>query len=72
MGLLGNMYLQQEVIFEAHPQYELTQFAEKVGNTLSDPRIKAWIKKSIPKNPNITYAILNICEQAYLLALGQT
>ena len=72
MGLLGNMYLQQEVIFEAYPQSELTQFAEKVSNTLSDPRIKSWVKKSTPQNPNITYAILNICKQAYLLALGQT
>ena len=70
MGLLGNIWLQQGILFETVPKSELTKFTENVSNTLCIPRIKRWFKKTTRKRPDLTYDMLNTYKQAYLLATG--
>ena len=66
------MWLQQQVIFEPTPKSSLCLFAELVGNAITAPHIKRWLLRTLQKKPEVAYTILNVCEQAYLLASGQT
>jgi hypothetical protein len=70
LGLLGNIWLQQQVIFQQEPKSALTLFVEVLGDTVCAPHIKRWLLRSLPKKPEIAYAVLNYCEQAYLLVTG--
>ena len=70
IGLLGNICLQQQVIFEQEPTSFLTLFVEVLGDAVCLPHIKRWLLCSLPKKPEIAYAILDHCEQAYLLVTG--
>ena len=72
LGLLGTLWLQQQVIFEPTPKSTLCLFAELVGDAITAPHIKRWLLRTLQRKPKVAYAILNVCEQAYLLALGQT
>ena len=72
LGLLGTLWLQPQVIFEPTPESSLCLFAELVGDAIIAPHIKRWLLRTLQKKPEVAYAILNVCEQAYLLALGQT
>ena len=72
LGLVANVWLQQQLFFEAEPKSSLTLFAETIGDSLSVPSIRRWLKRVGPKKPEIAFAILNYVEQAYILASGQT
>ena len=45
----------------------LTLFVEVLGDTVCLPNTKRWLLRSLPKKPEIAYAILNYYEQAYFL-----
>ena len=72
LDLLGTLWLQQQVIFEPTPKSSLCLFAELVGDAITAPHIKRWLLRTLQRKPEVAYAILNVCEQAYLLASGQT
>ena len=60
------------MIFEPTPKSRLSLFAAMVGDVITAPHIKRWLLRTLQKKPEVAYAILNVCEQAYLLASGQT
>jgi hypothetical protein len=72
LGLLGNIWLQQQVIFEVEPKSVLTLFAEVLGDAICAPHVKRWLLRNLAKKPEVAYAILNYCEQAYLLVSGMS
>ncbi|MCP4739334.1 MAG: hypothetical protein GY873_34645, partial [Bosea sp.] len=72
MGLLGNLWLQPKVFFTTGGTSALEEFAELVGDACCVPVVKAWLKSVEASKPEVAFAILNACEQAYLLASGQT
>ena len=72
LALLGNLWTLQRVFFTAEPKSELALFAELVGDCLSQPHIRRWMVSSEVTKPEIAYAILNVCEQVYLLLTGIT
>ena len=71
LGLLGTMWLQQQVIFEPTPKSSLSLFMERMGDATTAPHIKRWFLRTLQKKPEVAYTILNVCEQAYLIASGQ-
>ena len=71
-GLLGTLWLQQQVIFKPTPKSSLFSFTELVGDAITAPHIKRWLLRTLQRKPEVAYTILNVCEQAYLLASGQT
>ena len=72
LGLVANIWLQQRHFYKAEPKAEITKFAETVGDAICNPRIKRWLKQTGPKKPEIAFMLLNGCEQAFILASGQT
>ena len=70
--LLGNLSLQQQVYFEAEPKSSLTLFAELICDAICQPDVKRWLRRGEHTTPENAFAILSVCEQAYLAATKQT
>ena len=70
LGLLGNIWIAQQIFFDAEPESTLGAFCVLLGNALCVPTIKRWVL--YPEGGNsryeVAYAILNTVEQAFLLA----
>ena len=51
-----------KVEYEDEPKAVLTYFVKTIGEGLTNPRIRRYLKKESPKKPWIPYAILNVLE----------
>jgi hypothetical protein len=53
VDLSGKIWLRQRMIFHPEPKSTLTIFSENVGETISWPRIKKWLKWVGNKKPEV-------------------
>ncbi len=59
------------MVIEGKPSSRRT-FAKLISDALCLRVVRVWIDRKLKDHPWIAYAILNTCEQAVLLAAGET
>ena len=67
LSMIGCMWLEHQVIFETTQKQFFIQFLEELGHTLTIPKVRMWFSNSLHGEPHLTYAVVNVLEQGYIL-----